>query len=90
MIFFGIGTLLSRAGLHPARCFMAGVLVVLGGGLLFRGLGLVSAWYAGTPFPFPGKIGAASGGIGIIALIIAGLIFWRIAQSHASAQNNNR
>jgi hypothetical protein len=90
VIFFGIGALLRRGGLHPARCFMAGVLVVLGGGLLSSGLGLVTAWHAGTPFPFPGKIGAASGSVGIIALIIAGLIVWQIAQSHASAQTKSR
>jgi hypothetical protein len=88
-ICIGIGSLLRRADLYPARCFMAGVLLVLGSGLLFRGLGLMTAWYAGTPFPFPGRIGVVCSSIGIASLMIAGTLVWHVAQSHAAAQSNS-
>jgi len=86
MTLFGIGTLLRRVDLHPVRCFIAGGLVVLGGGLLFRGLGLMAAWFAGTPFPFPGEVGLATCGVGITTLMIAGIHVFHIVQSHAAAE----
>ncbi len=74
-ILFAVSRYLQRNGYEPARCLVGGLLVVLGGGLVVRGLGLVSTWSAGAPFPFPLKIGAVSCGLGIVSLLLACVVF---------------
>ena len=69
---------LRRFAYHPMRCFAAGIMTVLGVGLLFRGLELVNAWFSGTLFIFPLQIGALSCGLGIFSLLAAcGIILYR-------------
>jgi len=57
-----------RAGLNPARIFLMVISLMLGLGIIFRGLDLVVMSYHGVPFAFPFKIGLIGCALGISAL----------------------
>ena len=79
-ILFGIAAYLSKHGYRPTRCFMGATLVLLGSGLLIRGLGLFATWFSVGLFRFPLEIGVYSGTLGIISLLLGGLfIFPRLS-----------
>jgi len=90
IIFLWIAKLLKRAGIPAAQCFVGCTLLVLGGGLLFRGLGLIAMWYRGAPFTFPRDVGIGGSAIGIITLLVAGLIIRHCVQSRAAGCSPTR
>jgi hypothetical protein len=57
-----------RAGLNPARIFLTVISLILGLGIMFRGLNLVMMSYHGLPYVFPLKVGLAGCALGISAL----------------------
>ena len=57
-----------RVGLSPARIFLTVISLVLGLGIMFRGLDLVMMSYHGAPYAFPLKVGLVGCALGITAL----------------------
>ncbi len=55
-------------GLSPARIFIMVISLVLGLGIMFRGLDLVTMSYHGVPYAFPLKVGLLGCALGISAL----------------------
>ena len=57
-----------RARLSPARIFLMVISLMLGLGIMFRGLNLVMMSYHGLPYVFPLKVGLVGCALGISAL----------------------
>jgi hypothetical protein len=68
-----IASLIRRARLHPARIFLMLIWLILGVGLVVRGLDLAMMASQGLPHKFPLKVGLLSSALGFAALLV---VWW--------------
>lgn len=73
---------LRQIGVQPASCFLAAILLILGGGLTVRGVEIAQVWFsAATPYVFSLQVGAAAIAVGAVVLLIASVLISRLWRS---------